>query len=303
MSEAISLAAPAKINLHLHIGEKRSDGYHELLSLFQMVSLQDELRICGDAPEGQCLLEGEAGPPAGENLVTAACRMFRRETGLRGGVRIRCRKRIPEGAGLGGGSSDAAAVLRLCNRYFAAGLGSEELMAMGAELGSDVPFFLGRPAAVVSGRGEEVRPAEPRPQWPVLLVRPDFGIATGEAYRRLDELRAEQRGAVAEEGGAEQLQDPEELLRRFREEPPQRWGFYNSFTPVLRERFPFYGRFFERCAEEGALYANVSGSGSAAYALFSGEESLEACYLSLRGEIKNAWKLKMLASSPMPVYN
>jgi 4-diphosphocytidyl-2-C-methyl-D-erythritol kinase len=327
MSTAISLFCPAKLNLHLDIGALRQDGYHELRSLFQMISLGDEMLLSGGEPDGECVVEGDFGARPEENIITAAYRLYCERTGLREGIRVQVNKQIPEGAGLGGGSSNAAAALRLLDAYFKNGLPAEELLQMGAQLGSDVPFFMGPAAALVSGRGEQVEAVPPRTEWELLVVQPDFAVSTGAAYRWLDERRsgslgasavsgesggsgAPQASAVPDTSGASGVQaveegslSAEELKRRYAALSPAQWGFFNSFSPVLGERFPFYERFFSRCNATQALYANISGSGSAAFALFPGETSRDACYLSLREEIKKGWKVKMLASSPMPVYN
>jgi len=303
MNDSISLMAPAKINLHLHIGGLRPDGFHGLTSLFQMVSLHDQLSIRAGKERGECTVEGAAfGCSPEENLIVAACRLFRNVTGCEEGVRFICTKRIPEGAGLGGGSSDAAAALRLLNEWLETRLPEEKLADMGGRLGSDLPFFLRAPAALVEGRGERVEPVEPRSEWPLLIFRPDFSVSTGAAYRMLDESRGEEAYENKRPDEEKRL-PPRELLQRYAEFSPREWGFYNSFTPVLMEHYLVYRRFFETCAEAGALYANISGSGSAAFALFAEETSREACCQSLEQLGKQMWKVKMLASHPMPVYN
>jgi 4-diphosphocytidyl-2-C-methyl-D-erythritol kinase len=307
MNRSVTLYAPAKINLHLYIGPSRPDGFHDLLSLFQMVSLVDELTCSLGGDRDTCTVKGAFGCPPEENLITRACRLFRRETGITEGVRFRCLKRIPEGAGLGGGSSDAAAALRLLDALFETGLGEERLAGMAARLGSDVPFFLRAPAAIVQGRGELISPLEPRDDWPVLLVQPEFQVSTGEAYRRLDEARRTANTQFSA-GESEKMPGGEDaearrLQEHYRSLSPDQWGFYNSFAPVLKREYPFYERFFACCRAAGALYANISGSGSAAFALFRDEETLDDCRDRLERGIKKSWTAKMLASYPMPVYN
>jgi 4-diphosphocytidyl-2-C-methyl-D-erythritol kinase len=182
---ALVVRAPAKVNLFLEIIAKRSDGYHEIATLMVAVNLRDTLSI-KEAPPAETRLEcDDPGLSTGpENLVNRAAELLRRRTGRRDGVRIRLRKRIPIAAGLGGGSSDAAATLRGLNELWELGLSKPELMTLGAELGSDVPFFLSGPVSWCTGRGEQVAPMPMPASFWVVLVCPTFGLSTAEVYSR-----------------------------------------------------------------------------------------------------------------------
>jgi 4-diphosphocytidyl-2-C-methyl-D-erythritol kinase len=178
----LTLKAPAKINLFLRVGEKRPDGYHEIYSLLQMIGLYDTLRFTA-RPRGIRLLTGGLSLPSGrDNLVYRAAERLRSVTGAGRGAEIRLLKRIPVAAGLGGGSSDAAACLVGLSRLWDLRMSLKELDEIASGLGSDVPFFLHGPTAVAEGRGERVRPARLSGGGWVVLVAPPIPVSTAEVY-------------------------------------------------------------------------------------------------------------------------
>ena len=178
----ISGEAPAKINRELRLGGRRPDGYQEIRSRVVSIDLADSLSVERGAGFLELTSEGIAVPGGDSNLVVRAARLLAERLGRSPDVRIRLVKRIPVGAGLGGGSSDAARTLALLVRLWEADLPPDELAAIGALLGSDVPFFLTGGEADVEGRGELVTPLADSPPVELLLVVPPFGISTGEAY-------------------------------------------------------------------------------------------------------------------------
>ncbi len=186
LGHQIQVFAPAKVNLFLEIVSKRTDGYHDLESLMVQVSLWDTL-VIEKAPDGELRLEIDIpGLDDGEsNLIIKAARLLWSETGKNPGARIRLTKRIPMEAGLGGGSSDAAAALLGLNEIWGQSLTRSQLQTLGARLGSDVAFFLSAPAALCTGRGEICQPVHgAKPIW-LVLVQPDFGLSTKEIYGAL----------------------------------------------------------------------------------------------------------------------
>lgn len=185
-ANTIRLSAPAKVNLFLEVLGKRPDGYHEIATLMLAIDLADTLEIT-PATSGRLSLTCDdpaltIGP---ENLVNKAVQLLRRETGCSAGASIRLTKRIPWAAGLGGGSSDAAATLIGLNELWQLGISRADLSRLGTELGSDVPFFLNGPAAWCTGRGEVVSPVEIGKALDLVLVKPAEGLATADVYRRL----------------------------------------------------------------------------------------------------------------------
>jgi 4-diphosphocytidyl-2-C-methyl-D-erythritol kinase len=179
--------ARAKVNLFLRVLRRREDGFHEIETSIAPVTLCDSLEIePANKFEFHCDEPNLAGD---ENLVVRAARLFFSETNREPKVRLTLGKEIPHGAGLGGGSSDAAAALRGLNRFFDAGLSRERLSTLAAQLGSDVSFFLNETAAICRGRGEIVTPtALPKPV-SLLLLKPEFGVASSWAYSRWQATR------------------------------------------------------------------------------------------------------------------
>lgn len=182
-----TVLAPAKLNLFLEVVGKRGDGYHDIESVFLQIDLADELTI-EPAEGGGIVLECDdpSLPVDDANLVVRAARLLARETGTGEGARFRLRKRIPHGSGLGGGSSDAAAALRLANRLWRTGLSDAELERLGLALGSDVPFFFHGGLCLCRGRGEDITPLPPCPgELRLGAALPAIHSDTAAAYRGL----------------------------------------------------------------------------------------------------------------------
>lgn len=171
----------AKINRELRVGGRRADGFHEIRSRFCTVDLSDSIEI-EEAPGFELLCSGIPVPAGGSNLVASAAHALADRLGVAPRVRIRLEKRIPAGAGLGGGSSDAAVTLLLLSRIWRSSLGMEDLSGIAASLGSDVPFFLHGGEADVEGRGERVRPLGDQPPIELVLLIPPFSIQTAMVY-------------------------------------------------------------------------------------------------------------------------
>lgn len=174
--------ARAKVNLTLRVLGKREDGFHALESRMAPISLGDDL-LFSEAEDFELVCDAVGVPVDESNLVTKAVRVFQRETGRACRYRVELVKRVPHGAGLGGGSGDAGAVLRGLNILEKTGLGMDRLAEMAAEVGSDVPFFVYDSVCDVSGRGEVVVPIDWGHEVEVLLLKPSFGVDTPDAYR------------------------------------------------------------------------------------------------------------------------
>jgi len=263
------LEAPAKINLYLEVGPPRPDGYHPVRTVLQTVELCDlvEMEVTDGGDGLQLTVEGDA--PSGEdNLCHRAAAAFLAATGLRMGIKIRLTKRIPQAAGLGGGSSDAAAVLRILNFLASEAMGREELLRTAASLGMDTPFFLVGGTALGEGRGERITPLVQAPPLPVLLINPGAGLATGEVYGRFDLSGVD--GPLTQHPGSLIAALPGGDTRVI---APL---LYNSLQRAACELMPEVGALLEKAAAAGAAGALVSGSGPTVFILAGDDEQAAA---------------------------
>ncbi|MFO7676118.1 MAG: 4-(cytidine 5'-diphospho)-2-C-methyl-D-erythritol kinase [bacterium] len=260
----MELAARAKVNLGLWVGPRRPDGYHDIVSVVAPLELADTVSVRTAARGLTVRTDDPALPADEENLAGRAARAFLDAVGSRAGCRVRIRKRIPVGAGLGGGSADAAAVLAGLNRLHGRPLAGRELRALGARVGSDVPALLAGRACAVRGRGERVRPVR-LPRLRLILHLPGFGVSTAWAYRRLDALRRDGRALTGPPVS------PKMIALSLRGQEPDRVAclLANSFEPVVFRRYPALGRARAALLRHGCSAASLSGSGSTVYGLVS----------------------------------
>jgi 4-diphosphocytidyl-2-C-methyl-D-erythritol kinase len=187
----MQLSAPAKINLSFRIKGRRADGFHEIETLMAPISLADQIAIerAGDDDGIRFTCDDPSLPAGDDNLVVRAAKLFCQRANITSGITIVLEKKIPHGAGLGGGSSDAASTLLGLNELFAAGLPQADLLQLAAQLGSDVPFFMVRSAAICRGRGEIVEPMSLVTKMRLVLFKPDFAVPTPWAYGRWKESK------------------------------------------------------------------------------------------------------------------
>ncbi|MGB6219410.1 4-(cytidine 5'-diphospho)-2-C-methyl-D-erythritol kinase [Haloferula sp.] len=254
MSASIEVTAPAKLNLSLRVLGRREDGFHSIDSLMvSLPGLHDRLRFQGAAED--VFTCNAAGVPADQsNLVIRALTVFRRETRMTTPLAIHLEKNVPHGAGLGGGSSDAAATLRALDRIHGTSLSHERLCRIAAEIGSDIPFFLGAPVARVGGRGERVEEAPALPRMSILLLKPSFGVSTPEAYKH--------------------WKDSEELPGIPYEPQCFEWGeLVNDLERPVFQKHLFLAEMKKWLLEQrGVRGALMSGSGSTMFAVLRGVE-------------------------------
>lgn len=268
MRTKVELEAPAKINLYLEVGPLRPDGFHSVRTVMQAVDLYDLLEVEIE-PSGEAIeleVEGDA-PGGGENLCLKAAAAFTEAIRRPLGVNIKLTKRIPRAAGLGGGSSDAAAVLRALNHLTEQALGPAELMRMAASLGSDVPFFLVGGTAMGEGRGERVTALSQAPPLPVLLASPGGTLSTAEVYGHFDESG----------GGTPPAGGPWELADRLPDGRVEEIGplLFNSLEMPAVEIMPELGSLLESARAAGAGGVGLSGSGPTIFLIAGAEEEVE----------------------------
>ena len=269
MLDVVRDCAPAKLNLHLEVYPKRSDGYHPIKSIFQTISLVDDLEVSLSGKSLSCVVECDAMQLPVENTLTKTYRLFCQISGVTAGVHVKLTKRIPSGAGLGGGSSDAATFLLILNKMFDYPLGLNQLEEIANLVGSDVLFFLSGGAAIVTGRGDIVEPIKPREDFCIVVVYPDVHCSTPESYGLVDEYFA--LGKTVNETA---LQDLEKMYY----EPISEWRFLNTFTNPVATKFPVIFDVMKSLENLGADYVQMSGSGSTVFGVFSNlEVGKDAC--------------------------
>lgn len=256
----VHVRAPAKVNLVLRILARESSGYHQLETLFLRIGLADEIAVRTGVQGRSVDCRGADTGPMERNLAYRAA-MAVREAGGPDTFAIEIDKRIPIGAGLGGGSADAAAVLRALNGLASRPLPDESLLALAAGLGADVPFLTsGAGMALAWGRGERMLALAPPPSRPMIVLVPPFPIATADAYRWLD--RAVPNPAMAPRlWGADDLSDWRALATHA----------HNDFEPVVAERHPAISDLGRALRDAGATLAMLCGSGSAVFGVFESD--------------------------------
>jgi 4-diphosphocytidyl-2-C-methyl-D-erythritol kinase len=258
-SGPVRVRVPAKINLHLGVGPIRPDGYHELTTIYHAISLYDEV----SARRGDQLtltMEGEgAGTLAMDdsNLAIRAAQLLAKTAGVPAHARLHLRKQIPVAGGLAGGSADAAAALVACDALWGSGMSRDDLAAVGAELGSDVPFLVLGGTALGTGRGEIISPVLVRPiTWHWVIAIADGGLSTPEVYREVDRQRAALTAPAA-------LGSPDDLMAALRQKDPEVLAdaLGNDMQSASLALRPELERTLAVGRDAGALAAMISGSG------------------------------------------
>jgi 4-diphosphocytidyl-2-C-methyl-D-erythritol kinase len=293
LMDRVRITAPAKVNLRLRVLAREASGYHSLETVFCAISLADTLTVRRSELGIRLVVDGEVdtGPP-GQNLVMRAAERFQQELATPLGVQIHLQKRIPSGAGLGGGSSDAAACLRALNALLGEPLSPKQLLQMGAELGSDVPFFLcGSPLALAWSRGERLLPLQSLPERPVLIAHPGEPIATADAFARI----AERRAGV---GGPEAFAFPAGALGSW--EASARIAC-NDFEAPATKRIPRLRDALAALREHGAPIAMLTGSGSAVFGVFPDVRCRDAAALRVQAHGLATWSAFTLREMPAPL--
>lgn len=269
-----SWPAPAKLNLFLHITGRRSDGYHLLQTVFQFIQLDDEIDFTILKEDIVTRSSTMPGVDVEDDLVVRAARLLKEKTGCQLGVDINVTKRIPEGGGLGGGSSDAATTLVALNELWKTGLSNNELASLGLSLGADVPVFIYAQAAWAEGVGENLTPIEPEESW-YLLVHPGCSVATAEVFNADDLTR--NTTAIT--------------IRDFLER-----GGRNDCESVVRNRYKEVAKALDWLGEYAPT--KLTGTGACLFAPFSNEHEATA----VKEQLPDVWQgyvVKGMNNSPL----
>jgi len=293
----VRVDAPAKINLTLRVLDRHDDGYHEIRTTFQSIALCDSLVFREvDGPFSLECSDPEC-PTGPENLVWRGASLLWNVLKRRGpmtGVHVTLVKRIPSQAGLGGGSSDAAAALRALGRLWAADEELSMLDQIAGTLGADVAFFLRGGTALGLGRGDAIFPlTDPPPVW-VVIARPSFGVGAADAYRWFDEEASSATSVAAPlKAGARSLKTGASLLSAW-PVPSAEWG--NDLQRPVVARHPSIGTLVRRLGKQRAFYAAMSGSGSAVFGLFHSAALARSAASALSGRGVTTWITRTLSS-------
>jgi 4-diphosphocytidyl-2-C-methyl-D-erythritol kinase len=256
----MKLRAYAKINIGLNIVGKRQDGYHDLETIFHEIDLFDEIELM---PNSKLAMTADSilVPIDNSNLCLKAAELLQKERNVRDGVMIHLKKNIPIGAGLGGGSSDAAAVLRGLNQMWKLNLKTRELRQLGAQIGSDVPFFIEGGSAYATGRGEILEQISfDIPYW-IVLVTPMIYVSTAWAYRNL-KIGYDKKGTGLRETVVKKSKSPGKWQN----------AVQNDFEQTVFETYPDIRETKEKLVKAGASFALMSGSGSSVFGIFENEQ-------------------------------
>lgn len=264
--QSFTLPAYAKINWTLHVGGRRPEGYHELRTVFQTITLHDRLTFSGRDDKGFALTSTDQTIPVDEgNLIWRAALALKERFKVERGAAVHLEKHIPAEAGLGGGSSDAAVTLMGLARLWRVGAAREELAELGAQIGADVPFFFTGGTALGTGLGTEIQPLPDVEAEHLLIVMPRARVRTADAYKALKRpaLTKESPDIILSISCAEAL---------FSDSLHE--ALHNDFEPVIYERNPEIARARRRLIEEGARGALLAGSGASVFAIFDNSRAL-----------------------------
>ena len=278
----MKLQAWAKLNLTLDVLGRREDGYHDMRMVMQSITLSDTLELCPGQGEGIRVSSNLKFLPSGDkNLAAIAARRFWEAMGKEGApLEIDIRKNIPVCAGMAGGSSDAAAVLRGLNEQEGRPFSVMELAKIGEKVGSDVPYCVLGGTALAEGRGEILTPLSPLPKCHVVVCKPDFPVSTPELFARIDAMKIRRRPDTAGVLAALEAGDLQGVARRM----------YNVFEDVLPERqFARVADIKHVLIECGALGAAMSGTGPTAFGLFDDPGQARCAYEQLRENYRECY--------------
>jgi 4-diphosphocytidyl-2-C-methyl-D-erythritol kinase len=281
IKDALTLPAFAKINLSLRVLGKREDGYHQLDTIFQTISLHDTIRI--SAKEGSTIAfscDDRSLPTDSHNLVVRAATVLRDRVNPKTGARIHLEKRIPTHAGLGGGSSDAAATLVGLNGLWESRLTRQELSEVAARLGADVPFFLDGGTARGTGIGDRIEPLEDAPETFLLIVKPKANVSTADAYKALKKpaLTSSNSKTILSRSEAKEFFDNQHFA-----------SLENDFEAVAFAAAPEIGRAKAALIKAGSQAALLAGSGSAVFGIFESEDAQRRAIQAI--ELETGWRV------------
>lgn len=276
----ITLSSPAKLNLRLDIVGRRSDGFHNLRNMMERISLQDEVEIKIVEKGLQVTSDSEEVPEDETNLAFRALKEILAYSSRNVGVEVHIRKNIPVASGMGGGSSNAATVIKGINQLLKLKLTKEKLITIGLKVGADVPFFIFEAPAVAEGIGEQLKKICGMPKLLFLIVNPGIRVSTKAVYQKFTFSR--------EDGNLK-----EELPQAYRTKRDVAKILKNDLEKVTIKEFPVIGAIKEELMKNGAIASLMTGSGPTVFGIFSDKAKLNKAYEKMEKRAKEGWKVFM----------
>ncbi|MFO7890647.1 MAG: 4-(cytidine 5'-diphospho)-2-C-methyl-D-erythritol kinase [bacterium] len=259
--DELKICSYAKINIGLYVLDRLIDGYHEIITLFQQISLYDTLKFIKSKKGIKIITDDPQMPRGEENLVWKAFNLFKDKADVKGGLDVYLEKKIPMGAGLAGGSSNAAVTLMAANKLWGNLLHKSELLEMANQLGADVPFFIFSASAIGRGKGEILEKVNYDKNWWIVLVCPAVSISTKWVYSQTKFILTK----------IKKITNFKTLFENFDCNDLQ-GNLYNELEEIVFKRYPFLEKIKNQLKEMGAFYVSMSGSGSSMYGLFKGKK-------------------------------
>ncbi len=287
----LTISAPAKINLMLDVLARRADGYHELSTIMQSISLADTVAVEAERSDETVIkltCDKSFIPTDERNIAVKAAKAFLHHAGIHAHVRIALQKRIPVGAGMGGGSTDAAAVLRALEALLPSGISEEEMVLLAKTIGADVPFALHGGCALAGGIGEALQPIPVYAGIPIVVCKPRASASTKEIFTRLKvDSIAEHPDTL---GAAEAIREKNLDALAFR--------LFNVLESVTTELCPAIGEYRRDLLKAGALAAVMTGSGTAVFGVFADKASASRAVAALRNSCDQVWLAETIGENP-----
>lgn len=277
--KTLKLKSPAKLNLRLDVLGKRRDGYHDVRMLNSAISLYDdvEIEVIDKGIEVEC--EDDPAVPSGEqNIVYSATKEIMAYSNKNVGVRIKIKKRIPSGAGMGGGSSNAATVIKGLNDLLKINLSNDKLIAIGLRFGADIPFFLYGSPAIATGIGEDLAKVKRMPKIPFVIASPNVNVSTKSVYDKYDEPQ-------------ERKKDDSSLPETFATKKAIVKHLKNDLESVTVKQFPIVQELKDLMIKYGALGAQMTGSGPTVFGIFADKDKADKACKKLESKSDGRWKV------------
>ncbi len=283
--QSITLSSPAKINLRLNVLGRRSDGYHELLMLMERVSLSDEIELKVVEKGIMVSVDSQEVPEGESNIAFRAIKEIMAYSSRNVGIEVKIKKNIPVAAGMGGGSSNAATVIRGLNQLLKLKLPREKLMMIGAKIGADVPFFLFEAPAIASGIGDQLRKIKKIPKMSFVIINPGFPVSTEWVYKNYSMNGVPSKGTADKQSSG--LQEVPSIFNTKRDVVKY---LHNDLEEVTAKQYPVIEEIKKMLVQNGALASRMTGSGPSVFGIFPDRPTAEKAISKMSAKADKGWR-------------